>query len=788
MVAKIKNGKESSASVIGGKASNLYKLKEKGFRVPEFISIPHTLLVKGYLNNSQKIIKDFINPKKEYIIRSSAIGEDGSKYSFAGMFDSVRIKNNKDFSSELKQVISSQNSKRVISYLKSREIKTNPKLSIIVQEYIKGEVSGVMFSTVKQDGKKGVLINSNKGSAKSVVDGADSDSYFVASKNSKSKGKSLTTKNLKKLVKTAKEIEKKFGAAQDIEWTIKGNKIYLLQSRPITSELSTEVLVWDNSNIAESYSGIVLPLTSSYIKYAYEETYVDLAKRSGVSQRKINEYRDLFENLLGVFYGRVYYNMLNWYKMLTLYPGYERNKENLDTMISAKSKEELDEEYRKNVSKIFKIKYYSKLFLRYPFFNSEVKKFKRYVRKCLNDFNKMKLKTYGEVGLLRVYQKSAKDLLSKWSITVESDFLLMTYFGLLKKFCKKHNLEDQFVYLISNINEVMSAKQVDKLRSLSDEFFKHKELENLARKQEYAKALGKIRNEDRYSSLSNQIFEYHKSYGGRFINELKLETENLDSNADYLIALLCSYKKSKPQEVKVHDNKLSNNLSYLKKQSLKFILARIKFYARQREELRLLRAQSFNIAREIFLEIGTRFKSRGIIDSKKDIFYLEVDEIAEIIESKKSSFTPSTIIGQRKKEYKKFESVDLEDVFYTYGYDIKSKFTKKEKSGKQLLGQGCSPGIVKGKVRILDQFSPAKKEDYEIIVTKHTDPGWTPLFGLCKGIIVEHGGLLSHAAIISRELGLPCIIGLKDATKKFKDGQTITINGYTGEVKIHDKN
>jgi pyruvate,water dikinase len=86
----------------------------------------------------------------------------------------------------------------------------------------------------------------------------------------------------------------------------------------------------------------------------------------------------------------------------------------------------------------------------------------------------------------------------------------------------------------------------------------------------------------------------------------------------------------------------------------------------------------------------------------------------------------------------------------------------------------------------MNSFSLPDKGIYDIVVTKHTDPGWTPLFGLCKGIIVEHGGLLSHASIISRELNLPCIIGLKNATKLFKDGQTITINGFSGEVTIHD--
>ena len=99
-----------------------------------------------------------------------------------------------------------------------------------------------------------------------------------------------------------------------------------------------------------------------------------------------------------------------------------------------------------------------------------------------------------------------------------------------------------------------------------------------------------------------------------------------------------------------------------------------------------------------------------------------------------------------------------------------------------MISLGCAKNLVDSEILI----GGLRKENYEIVVTKHTDPGWTPLFGLCKGIIVEHGGLLSHAAIISRELDLPCIIGLKDATKKLKDGQVVTLNGYTGEVKIHD--
>ena len=73
--------------------------------------------------------------------------------------------------------------------------------------------------------------------------------------------------------------------------------------------------------------------------------------------------------------------------------------------------------------------------------------------------------------------------------------------------------------------------------------------------------------------------------------------------------------------------------------------------------------------------------------------------------------------------------------------------------------------------------------DFEIAVAKNTDPGWTPLLGFCKGLIIENGGILSHAAIVSRELGIPTVIGVKGATKKIKDGQVLEINGANGTIK-----
>lgn len=105
---------------------------------------------------------------------------------------------------------------------------------------------------------------------------------------------------------------------------------------------------------------------------------------------------------------------------------------------------------------------------------------------------------------------------------------------------------------------------------------------------------------------------------------------------------------------------------------------------------------------------------------------------------------------------------------------------------KVIRGKGASIGRVIGKVKIMPSFSSAKKKFEEecIIVTLTTSPIWVPYMSKAKAIITEEGGLLSHAAIVSRELGIPCIVGVKGVTKILKDNQKINLNGETGKIII----
>jgi len=823
----MKNEAPFLRSEIGGKAYNLRILEKRNFSVPKFYTISSNM-INDWLNSlgidknrlnllldkkdknlalrELKNIREIINkaefgenikkrifevfykfPDQRLIIRSSSSSEDGVKDSFAGMYESKILDDRKKIEKMIKEIIASSFSLKVYSYLKIKEIKIFPSISIIIQEYIDGEVSGVLFTKIIKNGRTGTLINSNLGGASSVVGGSNCDSFFLNSGNLVfediiNKTPSLSEKQIKLLFNAGKKIEEVFSNPQDIEWSIKNSKVYILQSRPITADFTKELRVWDNSNIAESYSGIVLPLTASYIRYAYKETFSDLARRSGIREKNIREYENIFENLLGFFYGRVYYNMFNWYKMLTLYPGYKRNKKNFDYIISAKSKTDLEEEYKKNVSIMFKLKYYSILAFRYPFFNKEVDKFKAHVNTYNYNFYKINLEKMSSQELLDLYYKSVNELLKKWSITVENDFLLMIFYGKLREYCEKNNIDsNEFLDLISNIQNVVSAQQVSILKEISEEFSKNKELMLLAGKNNHRLCLEKINTEPKYTKLKKQIENYLNKYGGRFANELKLESPDLYSNPEYLIKLIFAYSKSEISNI-------NQNINNKKSFRVNYLTNKIRYYTKRREELRLLRAQSFGVARRLFKEIGHKLKDQGIINEWQDIFYMEVDEIKRQIEGSIITSNLKEIIKLRKKQYQDFKKIELEDVFITEGdpYSSLPIHTVKKYKRNLLKGEGCSKGIIKGKIKILDKFYIPENENFEIIVTKNTDPGWTPIFGLCKGLIVENGGMLSHAAIISREINLPCVIGIKNATSILRDGQIVTINGFTGEVKIHE--
>ncbi len=105
-----------------------------------------------------------------------------------------------------------------------------------------------------------------------------------------------------------------------------------------------------------------------------------------------------------------------------------------------------------------------------------------------------------------------------------------------------------------------------------------------------------------------------------------------------------------------------------------------------------------------------------------------------------------------------------------------------EPGPESLRGTGCCPGVVRGSVRVIRDPRGAAIEHGEILVAERTDPGWIMLFPAAAGVLVEHGSLLSHSAIVAREMGIPAVVGVAGITQTLNDGEWVEMNGATGEI------
>jgi len=180
------------------------------------------------------------------------------------------------------------------------------------------------------------------------------------------------------------------------------------------------------------------------------------------------------------------------------------------------------------------------------------------------------------------------------------------------------------------------------------------------------------------------------------------------------------------------------------------------------------------------------FVEKGLLESNADLYYLTVDEVFGFVQGTAVTKNLKALVKIRKAEYAAYAQRIPKERIQTKGIPYLNSFYDVEPgngNGKRLKGIGCSSGIAEGKVTVVFNPHNAIGNNNHILVARSTDPGWVFLMISSKGIVVEKGSVLSHTAIIGRELGIPTIVGVKDATRIIPDGAHIFINGSSGEIR-----
>lgn len=769
-----------------------------------------------------------------FAVRSSIVGEDSQENSFAGLMDSYL---NVSLSGVLEKILlvwSSAFSPRALAYRHHKGLSlTDISAGVIVQRMVDSEKSGVLFTRNPDSGEAQCVISAGFGVGEGVVSNhVETDTYRAALESNE-----ITKEVAHKLLRTVADdnhmngtrleelphhlqsnqvltdpeilwlrdlaicAEKHFQIPQDIEWAIDSSgALAILQSRPIVfadrRKQERTVRIWDNSNIVESYPGLTLPLTFSFIRRAYEETFSRLTRSFFFSKRAIGSDAGIFRNMIGLIEGRVYYNLLNWYRMLSHLPGFEKHKKSWDQMIGISQKIPFPQTQHTLLTRAFSLMIVVYRLLTVArnarrFF----KRFDRVHRRYLHaDVSKRE-----EDEIIALHESLCEELSEFWHLTLVNDLAAMKYYDWLKTLCTTWiNAENENLHnnLLCGESGVESVKPVRSIVRIAEMVRANPEWARLMSLDDHD-VWENIHHNEEYSRLRDALDEHLELCGDRGLEELKLERTTFREQPESLIGLTRQYYQIglSVEEMERQEQRVRTRAEMVVRKDLKGVLKRLVFSfvlknARRavvnRENMRFARTRVYGIVRRFFRRLGELFEQKGIVASRSDLYYLTVDEAFGYTQGASVTQDLMTLTEIRKREYETFARRVPDERIQTQGIPYLNVLCKDDSSVgrvKELRGIGCSSGVAEGEARVvLDPRSVGERAG-QILVARSTDPGWVFLMISSKGIVVEKGSVLSHTAIIGRELGIPTVVGVKQATKLINDGATVCINGSTGVVQ-----
>ena len=804
-------------------------------------------------------------------VRSSGLDEDSAEHSFAGQFSSYLFQKGKEqILHSLKLCWASAYSERCLHYRATNKLKmTGMAVGVVIQKMINSEISGVAFSRnpIHPLDRDHLIVESVYGQGEGLVSGAlDADNYLInrtnleyerkiAKKNEafyqspdgglkkdslpeeKWDKESLSKDQVESISKLVLRLESIHQTPQDVEWAFEKDSLYLLQTRPITtlppdsffnhSINGGEPTLWDNSNIIESYSGVTSPLTFTFASYAYREVYRQFCEVMGISDEVIEENEFVFRNMLLSMRGHVYYNLINWYKLVLLLPGSSGNAGFMDTMMGVK--QGLKPEIRNlfdfmakppEYSFMFKLTVNVKTLLRFINMDEIIENFQTNFNSVYNNIRKTDFTQMSLPQLALTYQGLEDKILKDWKAPIINDYLCMLFFGLLKKLTSSWvdmseneagNLQNDLLCGEGDLKSTEPTKMLMSISDWVDNDEANKALKTWILDIPARDIWVQLKSENKFPEFKKKIDTYLDNYGFRCVAELKLESEDLHDDPTFIISAIVSYIKSKSYSVKemekrekeiraAGENLIEKHIGGWRRFIFNWVLKQTRRAVKNRENLRFDRTKIFGIARHVFRAIGGHFEKMGILAEERDIFYLTVEEIRGYIEGRGLETNLKNIALQRKNEYKHFEnSPPPPDRFLTYGAasasalypsimedaDLLRGERKISDDPNVLLGTPCCPGIIEGIVLVAEDIKDTEGLDGQILVTSRTDPGWVPLYPSCAGLLIERGSLLSHSAVVARELGLPTIVGVDGGLmERLQTGMKVKVDAGKGEIRI----
>ncbi|MBN2007165.1 MAG: phosphoenolpyruvate synthase [Anaerolineae bacterium] len=752
-------------------------------------------------------------------VRSSATAEDLPGASFAGQQETfLNIQDIPALLNAVKACWASLWTARAIGYRARQGIAPEDvALAIVVQQLIPADVAGVMFTANPLNGQRNqTVINATWGLGESIVSGRVTPDSFTVEKNTHAiverciatkhvltartergveerpvpelqrSRATLSDDQVAELAELGKRIEELYGMPMDIEWTLLNGEFAVVQARPITvlpepvPEPPTHWPVPDPK--AFTYRGSIIELLPDPLTPLFA-TLGCKAINAG-TLRLFSEIvgRDVLNDVIFVTVnGYAYYSLRMTVKFV--WRMFARLSVLLPMFIHGDKtwREEAAPRYRALVERL-----QSRPMEAYP------------ATELLDNVAQIVAEA---VNIYNIYQSGVISLA----------MLTEMGFELLYKFIKRRNDPPALTFLVG-----MDSAPIRAEKSLYDvaqwcrerpelaEYLSRTPTATLVAQLETGQAPEGIAAEDWRGWQAR--FRAHLAQHGHAVYDLDFAKPTAVDDPGPLLETCKMYlanpgggpyerqqKQIAQREAAVQA--ISGRIKGLRLKWFNKLLDWVLRYVPMREDALNDIGLGYPLLRRMLHELGWRLAERGAIATPDDVYWLTETEAREAAAKLDGSATPAAaaeIIRERKSLARAQKQVtppsllpERSSSFLSRLYEKIGPARSNPATGKLLKGVGASPGCVTGPARVLHSAEEfGDMQPGEVLVAAITTPAWTPLFAMASAIVTDVGGPLSHGSIVAREYGIPAVLGTGSATRRIHTGQTITVDGSAGVVKL----
>jgi rifampicin phosphotransferase len=761
--------------------------------------------------------------KDAFAVRSSATAEDLPTASFAGQQDTyLNLIGKAAILKHISKCWASLFTERAVIYrLQNGFDQRKVQLSVVVQKMVFPEAAGILFTADPVNSNRKVLsIDASFGLGEALVSGlVNADNYKVgngkvidkkipakklaiyASKDGGTKEQeieperqtrqALTDEQILRLERLGRKIEKHFGSPQDIEWCLVDDTFYIVQSRPITTlypipeaddqENHVYISVGHQQMMTDAMKPLGLSfwllLNPTFMRIAGGRLFVDVTPMlaSPAGRKTIIDVLGKFDPLIR--------------DALTNVVGREG-------FIKSLPDDKKDSDAGKG-NKAAPMPNYQALNEYDPNIVSDLIRSSQTALESL----KQNIQTKSGADLFDFILEDIQQL-KKTTSNPQSFGVIMTGMNAsswinekMNEWLGEKNAADTISQSVpNNITSEMGLA----LLAVADVIRPYPEIINYLQHEKDHNVLDELIKFDGGQKARDAIYDYLNKYGMRCSGEIDITKTRWSEKPTTLVPLILSnIKNFEPnaghrkfeqglQEALKKEQELVARLKQLpdgeqKAKETKRMIDLVRNYAGYREYPKYGIVSRYFVYKQAVLKEAEQLVQAKVIHEKEDIYYLSFEELREVVRTNKLDYQ---IISKRKDEYKLYEKLTPPRVITSDGEIITGRYKRENLPAEAIAGLAVSSGIIEGRARVILNMEDAELEDGDILVTAFTDPSWTPLFVSIKGLVTEVGGLMTHGAVIAREYGLPAIVGVENATRLIKDGQTIRVNGTDGYVEI----